>query len=295
MASVPTRSSSVNPNGTPPTPADPEAILKALSAPFDPAEVKWKPAVVTGGRALALAYVDARSIQDRLDDVLGVANWQNEYEVLPDGCVMCRLRCRIGGEWLTKVDVGAPSEQPDEGDRRKAAFSDSLKRAAVMFGIGRYLYRLPAQWADYDTKKKQFVKKPGLPREALPAAAAQEPAPSAPVAAKAPAPAPEPAAPPKPAQGPHQAAPPAPQPPAQAAHQAAARAAIGHPPLEQLRRIELLVKELYVTEEQLGKRLHERYHVKLLSALSAEQADDLEQALVNARAERQRKAATPNN
>jgi hypothetical protein len=41
------------------------------------------------------------------------------------------------------MDVGGPSEQPDEGDRVKAAFSDALKRAAVKFGIGRYLYRLP--------------------------------------------------------------------------------------------------------------------------------------------------------
>jgi hypothetical protein len=31
--------------------------------------------------------------------------------------VVCRLRCRIGGEWLTKVDVGGPSEQPDGGER----------------------------------------------------------------------------------------------------------------------------------------------------------------------------------
>ena len=44
------------------------------------------------------------------------------------------------------MDVGAPSEQPDGGDRLKAAFSDALKRAAVKFGIGRYLYRLPQQW-----------------------------------------------------------------------------------------------------------------------------------------------------
>jgi hypothetical protein len=53
--------------------------------------------------------------------------------------VVCRLRCRIGGEWLTKVDVGSPSEQPDGGDRLKAAFSDAPLQAAVKFGVGRYL------------------------------------------------------------------------------------------------------------------------------------------------------------
>jgi hypothetical protein len=153
---------------TPAPGADVEALTQALSAPFDPREVKFKPAVVTGNRALALAYVDARVIQDRLDDVLGVTGWQDEYECLPEGSVVCRLRLRLGDEWITKMDVGGPSEQPDEGDRRKAAFSDALKRAAVKFGVGRYLYRLPSQWVDYDPQRKQFTRTPALPPSALP-------------------------------------------------------------------------------------------------------------------------------
>jgi hypothetical protein len=145
-----------------------EELTEALAAPFDPREVKFKPAVVSGHRALALAYIDARVIQDRLDDVLGVTGWQDEYECLPDGSVVCRLRLRLGDEWITKMDVGGQSEQPDEGDRRKAAFSDALKRAAVKFGIGRYLYRLPQQWCDYDPQKRQFSRTPTLPPFALP-------------------------------------------------------------------------------------------------------------------------------
>jgi hypothetical protein len=147
-----------------------EELTEALAAPFDPREVRFKPAVVSGNRALALAYVDARVIQDRLDDVLGVTGWQDEYECLPDGSVVCRLRLRLGDEWITKMDVGGQSEQPDEGDRRKAAFSDALKRAAVKFGIGRYLYRLPSQWVDYDPRKRQFARTPTLPPSALPKA-----------------------------------------------------------------------------------------------------------------------------
>ena len=98
-----------------------ESLTKALSAPFELTEVKFKPAVVSGNRAMALAYVDARVIQDRLDDVLGVAGWQDDYECREDGSVVCRLRLRLGDEWITKVDVGGPSEQPDGGDRLKAA------------------------------------------------------------------------------------------------------------------------------------------------------------------------------
>lgn len=145
-------------------------LAAALAQPFDPAEVKWKPAVVSGARALALAYVDARCIMDRLDAVLGPANWQDEYNLLPDGAAVCRLRLRLGSEWIQKSDVGGQSEQPDEGDRHKAAFSDALKRAAVKFGVGRYLYRLPQQWVDYDPQKKQLVRRPALPPWALPPA-----------------------------------------------------------------------------------------------------------------------------
>ena len=162
-------------SGERPTP-DVESISQALSAPFEAAEVKFKPAVVSGNRAMALAYVDARVIQDRLDEVLGVMGWQDSYKVLPDGSVMCRLRLKIGDTWITKVDVGGQSEQPDGGDRTKAAFSDALKRAAVKFGVGRYLYRLPSQWCDYDSHKRQFVRTPTLPASALPSRKKEEPA-----------------------------------------------------------------------------------------------------------------------
>jgi hypothetical protein len=151
-------------------------IMGLLLAPFDRTEVKFKPAVINGNRALALPYVDSRTIQDRLDEVLGISGWQDEYECLPDGSVICRLRCKIGNEWITKTDVGGQSEQPDEGDRRKAAFSDALKRAAVKFGVGRYLYRLPQMWVDYDPQKRQFVKPPRLPDSALPAVSKTQPA-----------------------------------------------------------------------------------------------------------------------
>lgn len=143
------------------------AIIEALAAPFSESEVKFKPQTVRGNRALALAYVDARAIMDRLDAVVGVENWQDHYELLPDNSVMCRLRVRLGERWITKTDVGSPSEQPDGGDRLKAAFSDALKRTAVKFGIGRYLYRLPQQWADYDSTRKQFASPPSLPAWAM--------------------------------------------------------------------------------------------------------------------------------
>jgi hypothetical protein len=148
--------------------SDVKTITQALAAPFDLADIRFKPQVVKGNRALALAYVDARAIQDRLDSVLGVEGWQDEYTTLPDGSVVCRLRLHLGDDWITKMDVGSPSDQPDGGDRLKAAFSDALKRAAVKFGVGRYLYRLPSIWCEYDPVKKQFTQTPTLPEFARP-------------------------------------------------------------------------------------------------------------------------------
>ena len=144
-------------------------LLQKLSEPFPAKEIGWKPQSVKGSRALALAYIDRVTVMDRLDSVVGPDGWQDRYTlVTPTGPVICRLRVRIGETWIQKADVGGASDQPDAGDRLKSAFSDSLKRAAVKFGIGRYLCNLPQQWADYDPQKKQFVHPPGLPDWALP-------------------------------------------------------------------------------------------------------------------------------
>lgn len=153
-----------------------------LAEPFPPDEVEFKPQAVSksGDRALAVAYVDARAVEGRLDQVLGPENWQDRYEVIWDQAnkvlgVKCSLWVRdpnasTAGEkgWIVKEDVGSPSDQPDPSDRLKAAFSDALKRAAVKFGVARYLYRLEMGWHAFDGAKKQFVKKPELPAWAAP-------------------------------------------------------------------------------------------------------------------------------
>lgn len=151
-------------------------LFDRLAEPFPAAEVRWKPQVIKGNRASAIAYLDARHVMDRLDHVVGGGNWQDEYKVLDDGSVVCTLAVRVDGEWISKTDVGSLSAQPDAGDRLKAAFSDALKRAGVKWGIGRYLYRLSAQWVDYDPVKKQFTQKPSLPFWAVPESDRAKPA-----------------------------------------------------------------------------------------------------------------------
>lgn len=149
-----------------------------LHQPFHPAELKFKPQTVKGDRCLAIAYIDARCVMDRLDDVCGVDGWEDSYRELPDGSVVCKLTIRTPyGVYVSKTDVGSPSEQPDAGDRLKAAFSDALKRAAVKFGIGRYVYRIPNQWVGYDPVKKRPTETAKLPAFAVPANNVPEPRP----------------------------------------------------------------------------------------------------------------------
>ena len=157
---------------TPDRPRSPTAaaLRAALAEPFDPSQLKCKPGVIQGNRALAMPYVDARDVADRLDQVLGLDGWQDDFEQLPDGALLCRLQVKVGGAWITRCGVGSPSEQPDAGDRKKAAESDALKRAAVKFGVGRYLYRLPKSWLGWDPARRLFTQRPTLPPWAVPKA-----------------------------------------------------------------------------------------------------------------------------
>jgi hypothetical protein len=110
-------------------------IFAALAAPFATGEVKTKP---QGGRQLR--FVTARTIMNRLDAIVGPENWWDDYTPL-DKSVICRLSIRLtDGQVITKADAGGYAGMADAGDDEKSGFSDAFKRAAVKFGVGRYLY-----------------------------------------------------------------------------------------------------------------------------------------------------------
>jgi hypothetical protein len=141
-------------------------VREALERPFPVEDVGWLPKAVSQDQksALALAYIDARMVSARLDEVLGTTGWKEDYKPGSDGLVVCYLSVRLPGqtEWVVKQDIGGPSDQPDKADKVKAAFSDSLKRAGVKVGIGRYLSDLPRLWCPYDAKKKAFTQFPAI-------------------------------------------------------------------------------------------------------------------------------------
>lgn len=130
--------------------------FKKLAAEFPRNAVSWRAQTVTkdGSKALALAYIDSRDVQDRLDEVVGPENWQDRYEV-HGAKTICYLSLRVDGEWVTKADGAGDTAVEAE----KGSLSDAFKRAAVKWGIGRYLYSLESVWVpcectEYNGKKQ---------------------------------------------------------------------------------------------------------------------------------------------
>jgi len=118
-----------------------------LSDPFPPSAISWRAQSVSkkdpqNPKAMALAYIDARDVMARLDEAVGPENWSDSYVETPLGRVICTLSIRLNDEWISKSDGAGKTDI--EGD--KGGLSDALKRAAVKWGIGRYLYDMPTPW-----------------------------------------------------------------------------------------------------------------------------------------------------
>lgn len=113
-------------------------LFAALAAPFAEQELRKRPAK---GSGKDLTYVTARAVMNRLDEALGPSGWWDEYRPFGENGVLCRLTIRLpDGVLLAKEDVGGISVTSDPSDTEKSGVSDAFKRAAVKFGVGRYLY-----------------------------------------------------------------------------------------------------------------------------------------------------------
>lgn len=128
--------------------------LKALALPFPVTQVSWRVGSTTADKSkgMALAYIDARDVQDRLDDVCGAAGWQCRYSHAGAKTV-CDIGIRVGDEWVWKANGAGDTDHEAE----KGALSDAFKRAAVMWGVGRYLYSLPSPWVTIKQRGKSYV------------------------------------------------------------------------------------------------------------------------------------------
>jgi hypothetical protein len=127
-----------------------QKIFDQLAAPFPSECVAWRVGPTNDKsrkpddpvRGQPLAYIDARTVMDRLDSVVGWDCWQNSYSAGVGSSIVCNIGVRIANDWIWKSDgAGASDTEPEKG-----MLSDAFKRAAVRFGIGRYLYELHAPW-----------------------------------------------------------------------------------------------------------------------------------------------------
>lgn len=132
-------------------PAGP-SIYERLAAEFPRDAIHWRALTMapSGNRALAVGYMDARDVQDRLDQVCTPAGWRDSYVETAKGRVIATIEILIDGQWVGKSD-GA-GDTAVEG--AKGGMSDAFKRAAVKWGVGRYLYRLPSVWAPCESTEK---------------------------------------------------------------------------------------------------------------------------------------------
>lgn len=155
-----------------------------LKEPFPEKDIEWR--IMQSGKgqkgiwAKCLAYVTNRAIMDRLDELVGEERWANDFKEGPGGGVICGISIFIKSEthpdgvWVTKWD-GAENTAVEA---IKGGLSGAMKRAAVQWGIGRYLYHLEEGWADINDSGKFRAKTkdganfkwnpPSLPSWALP-------------------------------------------------------------------------------------------------------------------------------
>ena len=83
-------------------------------------------------QATCVAYIDSRDVQDVLDKH---CNWSDRYYSV-NGMLFCEITIYADGVEYKRSDAGSESNV----EAQKGQSSDAFKRAAVKFGIGRFLY-----------------------------------------------------------------------------------------------------------------------------------------------------------
>lgn len=130
-------------------------IMKKLQEPFEDSEIEFRVGATNSDKTkgMALAYVQARAIQNRLDSLFGVDGWSVSYKEITAGFI-CSLSVKINDKWITKED-GAPTT---EFESVKGGISSAFKRVASSgFGIGRYLYNAKNMWFPIKQQGRGYI------------------------------------------------------------------------------------------------------------------------------------------
>ena len=123
--------------------------LKILKSPFTQERlgVKVQSYNRERTRVMLVLYLQHTDVQDRLEEVDPAWSCETLHEERAGDAVYVRTRLTIKG--VARENVG-------EGGDPKSAYSDALKRCAMLFGVGRYLYDSETVWADYDDARDRF-------------------------------------------------------------------------------------------------------------------------------------------
>ncbi len=143
---------------------DARTIQAELAKPFAPEDLEWRlqRADKDGRWGIAVPYVTNRAIQNRLDEVVGPENWYNDFKPWhgdgKKGAQICGISIFFEERgFITKWDGAEDSDiEPVKG-----GLSDSMKRAAVQWGIGRILYNMGAVFVDVEKKGASWIIKDG--------------------------------------------------------------------------------------------------------------------------------------
>lgn len=142
------------------TEKDTREMQAALAKPFAPEDLEWRlqNTIEETMRGMAVPYVTNRAIQNRLDEVCGPENWYNEFKPWHSNgkkdAQLCGIAIYFEGKgFITKWDGAEDSDiEPIKG-----GLSDSMKRAAYQWGIGRVLYSLDTVWVDIERRGRSYV------------------------------------------------------------------------------------------------------------------------------------------
>jgi hypothetical protein len=123
--------------------------LKKLSEPFDEKTIGIKVQSFSKDRskAMLVAYAQHTDVAARLDAV--DPTWSTRSVAVERLGDIHTVRMQLTVKGVTRENVG-------DGDDQKSAYSDALKRCAMLFGVGRYLYDAEQVWVEYSEQAHKF-------------------------------------------------------------------------------------------------------------------------------------------
>ena len=120
-----------------------------LLKPIQAHEIEWRVQSQTKNKdkLIVVPYITNRCVMDRFDEAFGWENWNNEFLETTNGFI-CVMKINTDNGFVVKSDGASKTKiEPDKG-----GISDSMKRVAVQFGLGRDLYKYPKVFIETNNK-----------------------------------------------------------------------------------------------------------------------------------------------